>query len=84
MFSYKTDISKLKLNKIEEEELLRSKRTNVWLENDSSITSGIAEENSTISASSSSTSSSVSAAIMDEVLGALRGPSALVRIKLLR
>ena len=82
MFSYKTDISKLKLNKIEEEELLRSKRTNVWLENDSSITSGIAEENSTISASS--TSSSVSAAIMDEVLGALRGPSALVRIKLIR
>ena len=81
MFSYKADISKLKLNKIEEEQL-RSKRTNVWLENDSSITSGIAEENSTISASS--TSSSVSAAIMDEVLGALRGPSALVRIKLLR
>ena len=80
MFSYKADISKLKLNKIEEaEEQLRSKRTNVWLENDSSITSGIAEENSTISASS--TSSSVSAAIMDEVLGVLRGPSALVRIR---
>ena len=61
---------------------LRSIRTNVWLENDSSMTSGIAE-NSTISSSpASSTNSSVTVAIMEELSDVLRGPTAMVRIRM--
>ena len=51
-----------------------SKATGSWVENESSLTSGIAENSI-----SSSASSSVSAAIMDELTNVLRGPSALVR-----
>ena len=68
---------KLKLNNKEEEQL-RSHRTNVWFENDSSLTSGIAD-NSTIS--DSSESSPVLEAIMDELADVLRGPSSLVRVR---
>ena len=48
-------------------------KANNWVENESSLTSGIAEN------SMSSASSSVSAAVMDELSSVLRGPSALVR-----
>ena len=80
MSNYKDILgSTLKLNKIEEEQI-RSTRTNVWLENDSSLTSGIAE-NSTLSSSSESRVSSVTEAIMAELAdGFKRGASAMVRI----
>ena len=81
MSNYKDILgSTLKLNKIEEEQI-RSTRTNVWLENDSSLTSGIAE-NSTLSSSSESRVSSVTEAIMAELVvdGFKRGASAMVRI----
>ena len=80
MSNYKDILgSTLKLNKIEEEQI-RSTRTNVWLENDSSLTSGIAE-NSTLSSSSESRVSSVTEAIMTELVdGFKRGASAMVRI----
>ena len=80
MSNYKDILgSTLKLNKIEEEQI-RSTRTNVWLENDNSLTSGIAE-NSTLSSTSESRESSVTEAIMNELIdGFKRGPSAMVRI----
>jgi hypothetical protein len=80
MSNYKDILgSTLKLNKIEEEQI-RSTRFNVWLENDSSLTSGIAE-NSTLSSSSESRVSSVTEAIMTELVdGFKRGASAMVRI----
>ena len=80
MSNYKDILgSTLKLNKIEEEQI-RSTRTNVWLENDSSLTSGIAE-NSTLSSTSESRESSVTEAIMNELIdGFKRGASAMVRI----
>ena len=62
-----------------EEEQIRSHRTSVWFENDSSLTSGIVD-NSSISDSSASSPVSVSEAIMDEIASVLRGPSSMVRV----